>query len=129
MSPDQATAPLGENPRDRALAWRVASVLLSGAAVCMLGLLTFSAESYVRGHAAVVVAEAVAPLADLPPRVKRMEEITAERTAAHTVIDTHSRQVDIAIQRLTGIAENQQRQLDRQQLQLDRMEQLLRVRP
>lgn len=126
---------LGSDPRDRALAWRVASALLSGAGVLLLAVLAFSAKSYVRTHAADVageilapVGESVAKLADLPPRMTRIEEISRERGDLLRLSATHDTQVDIAISRLTGLAETQQKQLDRQQTQLDRLEQFLRGR-
>jgi hypothetical protein len=121
-----ADQPLGENPRDRALAWRLVTVALSGSSVLLLAILAFSAESYVRAKAGAVIAEA--GLADLPPRLGRIEEIARERGEVLRVNAAHDTQVDMAITRLTGLAENQQRQLDRQQGQLDRLEQFIRDR-
>lgn len=120
--------PLGEHKRDRQIAWRALATILGGLAVIFLGVLTFSAEAYVQKKAGEVVTEAVTPLADLPPRVRRLEEISKERTELMRLNAAHDAQVDVILSRLTGLVETQQKQLDRQQAQMDRLEQFIRER-
>lgn len=133
---------LGENPRDRALAWRMASVLLSGLGVLMLAVIAFSAKSYVQAEASVVVTEALVPLvetvskqgesvtklAELIPKVGHLERLSVERGEVLRLNAIHDAQVDNAITRLTGVAEMQKAQTDRIQIQLDRIELFLRER-
>lgn len=116
MSPrrEETEAPFGEHRRD----WSLARRVLAAFAAVLGAVAIYAASSYVKAQASA----ALEPLADLPPRVKALEVNSASRGEQLKEIVRWQSKVDENQTRLTILLENQQRQIDRQQMLIDRVE-------
>lgn len=111
--PNATEAPFGANKRDWTLLRRFLAI--AGSALAVIAV--YAGSVYVERQAAA----AVQPLADLQPRLKRIEEIAADRGELLKDMAAWRAKVDDNQTRLTILLENQQKQMDRQQLLIDRM--------
>lgn len=113
--------PFGHKKRDWTTLYRVVVVILSLFSAAAVSALLYAGTSFVRAEATSAVDVRVRPLEELPPRVRRLEEVSAERAIVLKDVTDWRRTKDEIDTRLTILSENQQRQLDRQQTIIDQL--------
>lgn len=121
MTSDETTTAFGQRKRDWTTLYRIAVLVCTIFCAGGVGVYLYAGTRYVREAAQNEVADAVKPLQDIPPRVRRLEELTIERGEVLRDLSAWRRSKDEIDTRLTILIENQQRQIERQQTIIDRL--------
>lgn len=121
MASEETIAPFGQRKRDWTTLYRIAVLVLTLFCAGGVGVYLYAGARYVSETAQSVVTDAIHPLQDLPPRIKRLEERSNEIADLMKEVASWRRSKDEVDVRLTIILENQQKQLDRQQLLIDQL--------
>lgn len=131
--------PLGSKKRDFMVLYRVIIAVLSFASAMGVSVILYAGGKYVETAAKEAASEAVAPFTELPYRLTRLEEYLAplagaesrikllevssgDRAMALKEIAIWRATQDLQMQRLFFLLDNQQKQADRQQIQMERQQ-------